>query len=139
MFRIRAVATLIFLIVGFTSLKAFSHNQRHEDDYIYDQLITIRGRVGVFNRAEQQVVAASGAYLIFQRVGCNQCLVATTTDIEGNYSIRVGRGRYRIVYRDILSDPSRDVLAPDQPRYVDVTSEAQEKQFNINLTIPPTR
>ena len=61
---------------------------------------------------DQPDVIASGMYLVFQRDGCKDCLVATHTDIDGKYEIFVGRGRYKSIVREgpregEMTDPCR--------------------------------
>lgn len=139
MITFRKMLVLGMLMAGVIGASVYGRSQSHEDDRLYDQLITIRGRVRIVNHPTLGNTEAGGVYIVFQRGGCRGCLIATTTDVEGNYRIRVGRGRYRVIIREILADPSYDLLAPDQPRYVDATSGRQEKQFDINLVIPSNR
>jgi hypothetical protein len=105
------------------------------DEPIYNQLATISGKVTISNHPE---LLAGGAYLVFQRADCKRCLVATSADGEGNYKIRVGRGKYKIIMEN-PSPPTFDMLAPDQPREVTATNVIGETTFDIKLSPPKNR
>jgi hypothetical protein len=108
------------------------------DDEVYNQIATIKGNVQILNHPELGRTAASNEFLVFQRDGCKLCLVATRTDLDGNYQIFVGHGRYRIIVRN-PSPPTYDMLAPGQPRYVEATSPLQDTHFDIKLRLPPAK
>ena len=105
------------------------------DDKVYNEMGTITGKVTILNHPELGVTPDSGAYLVFQREGCKLCLVATHADAEGNYSITVGRGRYKIINYN-PSPPTYDRLAPEQPRYVAVANGIKDTVFNIKVVLP---
>lgn len=105
-----------------------------DDLDVYNQIVTIKGKVQLLNHPEYGKVPAGGQYLVFQRDGCKQCLIATKADENGNYKILVGQGKYKV----IVYNPSSvryDMLAPDQPRYVKATSIIEDTEFDINLAI----
>lgn len=118
---------------------SFGRGSRHEDDYLYDQLVTIKGKVQILNHPELGKTEGAGIPLLFQRQGCKQCLIATRTDTNGSYEITVSRGRYRIIVRETRGGgaSSYDLLAPDQPRYVNATSRVQTNEFDIRIVLPP--
>jgi hypothetical protein len=125
------ILTLLIPSIGDTSLcgDLFATSA---DESIYNQMVTISGKVTVLNHPE---LLASGAYIVFQRADCGRCLVATFADAEGNYKTIVGRGKYKI----IMYNPSQtkfDMLAPDQPRYVTVTDAIREHTFDIKMFDP---
>ena len=128
--------------VAFVSAIVFTasyvgYGQRIVRDGIYNKIVTIKGHVEV-RVSSLEPLRGSGAYLVFQRDGCNDCLVATHADASGDYKILVGRGRYRlIVYNP--SRPNFDLLAPDQPRYIDAVPRLQDTQFDIKLIAVPER
>lgn len=131
----RTVAAVGALIVIVASVTIFARSQKDSEAEVYNQIVTIKGHVEILNNPEIGRTAGSGEYLVFQRDGCNKCLIATYADANGNYKILVGRGRYKlIVYNP--SPPTYDMLAPDQPRYVTATSILQDTRFDIKLVVP---
>ena len=123
-------------IVGGATIAGYS--QKIVNDGVYNRMVTIKGHVEILNNPELGRTAASGAYLVFQRDGCSDCLVGTYADVNGDYKIRVGRGRYKlIVYNP--SPPTYDMIAPGQPRYVEATPKLQDTEFDIKLVVPSTR
>lgn len=122
------ILTLLIPSIGDTSLCGDS-SAPPEDEPIYNRMVTISGKVSISDHPE---ILASGAYLVFQRADCGRCLVATSADAEGNYKIRVGRGKYKIIMNN-PSPPTFDLLVPDQPRYVTATNVIGETTFDIKL------
>jgi hypothetical protein len=138
MINLRTALMVGILLVTVAGVTIFGHIRKHEDDDVYNQIVTIKGNVQILNHPELGKTAASGQYLVFQRVGCKQCLVAVNADVNGNYQVLLGRGRYKIIVRN-PSPPTYDMLAPDQPRYVTATSVLQDTRFDINLVVPSSR
>lgn len=134
MFFTRGVIVVSLVMLGLAA-SSLSKSTEPGDDELYNQIVTIKGKVTILNHPELGKTAASGMYLVFQRDGCKQCLVATRADLDGNYQILVGRGRYRIIVRN-PSPPTYDLLDPDQARYVEARSPVQENQFDIKLKLP---
>jgi hypothetical protein len=129
----RSVQTALIVFLGAIGITAtyLGHSQRIVKADTYNKIVTIKGHVEV-RLSGQEPLHGSGAYLVFQREGCTDCLVATHADANGDYRILVGRGRYRlIVYNP--SPPNYDLIAPDQPRYVDAVPHLQDTQFDIKL------
>src|SRR4030095_6492782 len=70
------------------------------DRKAYDGRIQrVTGKVTVLNRSKEKLPAA-GMYLIFRREGCENCFVATKSDLEGNYELFLGIGRYKLIVQD---------------------------------------
>jgi hypothetical protein len=135
LFRLRAMGIVATIVVGATMA---GHSQTIVKDGAYNRMVTIKGHVEILNNPELGRTAGSGEYLVFQRVGCSDCLVGTYADANGDYKIRVGRGRYKlIVYNP--SPPTYDMIAPGQPRYVDASPKLQDTQFDIKLVVPSSR
>jgi hypothetical protein len=135
LFTLIAMGTVATIVVGATMA---GRDQTIVRDGVYNRMVTIKGHVEILNNPELGRTAGSGEYLVFQRDGCSDCLVGTYADANGDYKIRVGRGRYRlIVYNP--SPPTYDMIAPGQPRYVVATPKLRETEFDIKLVVPPTR
>lgn len=136
--KLHTVVTVGVLVTAIASVTIFGFSQTLVNDDVYNRMVNITGHVEILNNPELGRTAGSGEYLVFQREGCRNCLVGTYADANGNYKIRVGRGRYRlIVYNP--SPPTYDMLASDQPRYVNATSVLQDNVFNIRLVVPTRR
>ncbi|HZE69528.1 MAG TPA: hypothetical protein VE135_08410 [Pyrinomonadaceae bacterium] len=135
LFTLTAMGIVATIVVGATIT---GRSQTIVKDGAYNRMVTIKGHVEILNNPELGRTAGSGAYLVFQRHGCNDCLVGTYADANGDYKIRVGRGRYKlIVYNP--SPPTYDMIAPGQPRYVDASPKLQDTQFDIKLVVPSSR
>jgi hypothetical protein len=125
------------LITGVISFSAiWGGTFRATDDDPYNQMVTIKGKVQILNHPQLGRTPANGIYLMFQRNDCKKCLIATRADVDGNYEIRVGKGKYKIIVEN-PSPPTYDMLASDQPRYVTATSVIEATEFDINLVIHP--
>lgn len=111
-----------------------------EDRGIHNRLVVIRGKVIELNNLDLgETPAHTSTTLILLKEGCRSCLVATRPDINGNYEVRVGIGRYRLIVTS-PSPPEHDLLAPEQPRYVDArNSPSQVITFDVRLRLPSDR
>lgn len=108
------------------------------DDLGPERLVVIKGKAMFLNFPEVGKLPATSETLIFQKVGCEYCLVATKVDSEGNYKIIVGDGRYKLIVRN-PSSPEIDWLAPNQERFVDTTKNSLTDgiyNFDINIKVP---
>jgi hypothetical protein len=136
--KLQAVIATSVLVVAIASGTIFGFSQTIVNDNVYNRMVNIIGHVEILNNPDLGRTAGSGEYLVFQREGCRNCLIGTYADANGNYKIRVGRGRYRlIVYNP--SPPTYDMIAPDQPRYVNATSILRDNVFDIKLVVPTRR
>lgn len=109
------------------------------DDQLYSQFVTIKGSVTSTDPATHKTSTPVGTALVFQRVGCKGCLVVAVTDENGEYKLRVGRGRYRVIVRNCgLPNQSYDCVAPNQPRIVNADNTILDNVFNIKLVRPTT-
>lgn len=128
----------ITLFVDYGYNKQFAQNCN--DDSGPMRLVIIQGKLTVINHPELGKVPASGT-VIFQKVGCNSCYIGANADIDGNYKILVGDGKYKVIVRN-PSSPEFDMLAPEQERFIDTeTLEAKQhsKQvfdFDVKIRLP---
>jgi hypothetical protein len=136
--KISLLGALAALLIVAGAVYAQSWARPHPDDYVFNEVVLIKGHVTILNHHELGTTAGSGVYLVFQREGCKRCLVATSTNLEGNYQILVGRGRYKVISRDARGGgaPSYDMLAPEQPRSIDAQNIVQGETFDIKVVIP---
>ena len=129
---------LVFVTFSISPEKSAEYLANLETDRgIHNRLVVIRGKVVELNNRDLGVTPAhASTTLIFQKDGCTTCLIATRPNIDGNYEIRVGRGRYRLIVTS-PSPPEHNLLAPEQPRYIDVRNSAsQGVQFDVKLRLP---
>jgi hypothetical protein len=131
------LASIVFLISTERDTECLSASSFQDDRGIHNRLVVIKGKVIELNNRDLGVTPAhASTTLIFQRVGCRTCLVASRPDIDGNYEVRVGRGRYRLIVTS-PSAPQYDLLAPEQQRYVDTTNSASQViTFDVRLRLP---
>lgn len=114
-----------------------------EDGKVYDGRIRqVKGSV-VYLGKNQEKIVASGTYLVFQRDGCKDCLVATHTDRDGNYELFLGIGKYKLIveWKNCGYAPTEDcagdnLLSADQPQYLTVERGLHGPTFNIELVSP---
>ena len=126
--RIFLTTILVFLAVN----ASIAFGQGKSD--VYNEIGIVKGQVRILNNPEIGDTPASVMYLVFQRVGCKRCLIGTFADLDGNYKLFLGKGKYEL----IIFQPSRpiyDLLAPDQPRFVQVVPGTIDTIFNIRLTL----
>ena len=138
MFKSRAPGVIAFALTCAAAL-AISGHSLDKDDEVYNQIVRIKGTVQILNHPQLGTTKGSGQYIVFRREDCKSCLIATWTGSDGTYEVNVGRGRYRVIMRDVRGggEPSYDMLAGDQPRYVDAYSLLPEgNRFDIRVTVP---
>ena len=142
------VLSLMLTIIASVSLAIYAQTKLScstVDNEVYDGRIQqVKGKVTYLNHPDLGKTPATGQYLVFQREDCKNCLVATHADIDGNYKIFVGVGRYKLIVQETRCDYGGaseaqcfNYLAPDQPRYIDVEkNRPYNAEFNINLVLP---
>jgi hypothetical protein len=135
---IRFFITVVLIGAGLFCVDALRRNWVHDDDKLYDQLVTIKGKVEILNHPDLGRTPGSHMALLFQFDSCKKCLVVARTDADGKYQIGLSRGRYRLIVRDARGGgaPSYDLLAHDQTRYVDATSIIKPNEFDVRIVLP---
>lgn len=136
------------LFLAFVCMAAAAYGQKRKpysetDAAAYDGRIQqVKGKV-VYLERDNKKSPASGMYLVFQRDGCKDCLVATHTDGDGNYKLFLGIGKYKIIvqFKNCGYAPTEDCagqnyLSADQPQYLTVERGLTGPEFNIEL-VPP--
>lgn len=113
------------------------------DGEVYDGRIEqVKGKVVYLNHPELGNSPASGHYLVFQRDGCKDCLVATHADVNGNYKIFLGIGKYRLIVSECICDyggagcDCYNLLSASQAQYITVErGRPYGAEFNIELVL----
>lgn len=131
-----AFVSVQILVLLFMSSFIGSSGECIEEDKIAEQIVTIRGHVQTLNPVTQKVSIPVGQALVFQRADCKKCLLVTTTDENGNYNIRIGKGKYKLL-TDVGYKVGKSDLAPGQPDYVNAADILKENIFNIRLVRKP--
>ena len=138
---------LILILVFVCSGWAYGQKNKpysEEDAKVYDGRIQqVKGTVVYLEKNHEQI-PASGQYLVFQREGCKDCLVATNTDAECHYKLFLGVGRYKLIvqFKNCGYAPTEDCaghnyLADKQPQYLVVErGPLYSGEFNIELVSP---
>jgi hypothetical protein len=101
---------------------------------VYKRIGILKGQVRFVNHHDLGDTPANNLYIVFQRVGCGNCLFGIWTDINGNYEVFLGQGRYRIIVEQ-PSPPVYDLLDAEQRRVVRVRANGVENTFNVRLRL----
>lgn len=126
---------LVFLMITFIFLVGGASNSFSQGKGdLYAEIGIVKGQVRILNDPELGDTPASVMYLVFQRVGCKRCLIGTHADLNGNYELFLGKGKYELIVFQ-PSPPVYNMLAPDQPRFVHVIPGTIDTIFNIRLTL----
>lgn len=142
--NLRIILVLIFVIAVGSAYGQRSKSYSEEDAKVYDGRIQqVKGTV-VYLGKNQEKIVASGQYLVFQRDGCKDCLIATHTDGEGKYKLFLGVGKYKLIvqFKNCGYAPTEDCaghnyLADKQPQYLVVDrGPLYSGEFNIELVSP---
>ena len=142
--RLPIILALVFVCAAGSAYGQKSKPYSEEDDKVYDGRIQqVKGKV-VYLEKNKETMPASGQYLVFQRDGCKDCLVATHTDGEGNYKLFLGVGKYKIIvqFKNCGYAPTEDCaghnyLTDKQPQYLVVErGPLYSGEFNIELVSP---
>lgn len=105
------------------------------------RLVIIKGKATILNHPSLGNTPYSGGTIILQKVGCDSCYIGTNADIDGNFNISVGDGKYKVIVRN-PSSPEFDMLAPEQESFIDTETDEAKKyskqvfEFNIKIKLP---
>lgn len=135
---------LVFVCAVGSAFGQKSKPYSHEDGKVFDGRIQqVKGKVVYLNHPDLGKTPAVGQYLVFQREGCKDCLVATHTDVEGNYELFLGVGKYKLIvqFKNCGYAPTEDCagdnyLSANQPQYLIVERGPHGLEFNIELVLP---
>ncbi len=128
------------LLLTITVLAAIAFGQKGRKDIdLYNHVGTVAGHVEIADHPTLgRTPCRNCAFLLVQQK-CSRCAVYVKTDGEGNYQCRISFGRWRVVMAEQREGSSAviDMLAPNQPRFVDVGSTTGEKTFDIVTVTSP--
>ena len=118
--------------------------QSSDSDLGPKRLVIIQGKAMILNHPDLGKTPATGETIIFQKVDCKTCFIGTHTDIDGNYKITIGDGKYKVIVRN-PSSPEFDMLTPEQERIIDTETLDAKKyskqvfDFDIKITLPESK
>ncbi len=134
-FLIAMLFTIVIAGVVLPLQKSTAEARSDEDAYF--GVGTVTGTVTMLNHPTKGKTPGGGVSLAFQRTDCPKCITTSPADLNGQYVVRLGMGRYKVILRSgTRRGETEDILAPSQPRYVEVTSEGQVKRFDIDVLFP---
>lgn len=133
----------IFSILGLVMInnETDSSAQSCDNDSGPKRLVIVKGKATIINHPTLGETPYSGGTLIFQKIGCSSCYIGTNADVDGNYKISVGDGKYRIIVRN-PSSPEFDMLTPEQEKLVDTETDDAKKyskqvfDFDVKVRLP---
>lgn len=98
-------------------------------------IAVITGKAMISIPGEKAPLPATSETIMFQRVGCPQCVVATTPGTDGTYKIMASDGKYKVIVEN--PSPVYDMLSPDQERYIstETLDAKQHSQHTFNFDI----
>ena len=123
---------LIIIALLFASNIPAQDNSVKESD-LADQIIQIKGSLRTYNEKKEAIAVISG-YIVFQRLDCKKCLVATRSKSNGEYEILVSRGKYKVfVFEFGENQRLYDVVSPNQNRIVNAQDKIRGNLFDIEI------
>jgi hypothetical protein len=137
MIRTCVTVASIIITVSITGISRYNQNAANSDEDAYYQTAIIKGAVTILNHPTLGKTPGSSTFLVFQRADCKRCTIGTWTDVNGNYQMHVGPGRYKLIVREGKREKeTRDVLAPHQQRFIDVGQPGTITNFSIEILVP---
>lgn len=100
------------------------------------RMAVLHGKVHILNHPQLGKTPANGQGVFLQKMDCERAVVMPRADINGDYSIELSAGRYRVFDRyGYVEGHTKDFLAPTQKRSFELKA-GQTLQFDIDLVIP---
>jgi hypothetical protein len=131
------IVSSLIIIIAVASGAKYSQNDAASDEEAYYHTVIIKGAVSILNHPSLGKTPGSSIFLVFQRTDCKQGIIGTWTDMDGNYQIHVSPGRYKLIVREGKREKeTRDILAPNQQRFVDAGQPGEITNFNIEILAP---
>jgi hypothetical protein len=137
--------TKLIIVIGLVLIVVFSFgtpndcgfmNVLADDKDIFGRIVLVRGKLTELNNLDLGETAAHGSTpIIFKKQGCKNCIFATRPDSQGNYEVQLGKGKYQLIVM-ASSPPQHDLLAPNQPRELDLTDSTSPITLDIKLKLP---
>jgi hypothetical protein len=139
--KIIFLSTIVLFLALFFINDRYTCSFAQESDDSPKRLVIIKGRATIINHPDLGITPANSETLIFQKVGCKSCYIGANVDIDGNYKILVGDGKYKIIVRN-PSSPEFDMLTPEQERFIDTETDDAKRHskqvfnFDIKIRLP---
>ncbi len=123
-------------VFGFLSL--FYSTTSYCDENVYAKLVTISGEIRTVEPETGRTFIPNSQALVFQRVGCSKCIISVMA-YDGEYRLRIGKGKYRIIVDERGKTPGGSYLHPNQPRFIDAQDSVNHNIFNVKLARNKTK
>ena len=135
MVRFIIVIVLFASVISNVCLTPVGEGTKNDEEAYYGREL-VEGTITILNHPTLGRTPDVGDLVVFQRMDCRQCVVGVETDSKGRYRVFLGAGRYKLIMRKGTRD-TQDVLAPGQPRYLNVNRSAGAIQtFDISTVLP---
>src|SRR5262245_13346002 len=137
MLRAYRIMSSIIITIAAGGVIQYSQNDAISDEDAYYKTAIIKGAVTILNHPTMGKTPGSSTFLVFQRTDCKQSIIRIWTDMNGNYQVHVSPGQYKlIVLEGKREKETRDVLAPNQQRFIDTGQPGTITNFNIEILVP---
>lgn len=137
MFKTLGATVSVFLVSCSIFGQAPGSHQARADEAMFNGMGVVKGTVTMLNHEQLGKAPFDGASFLIQRADCPHAAVAVHADMEGHYAISLSKGRYRIIMRQGTREgETKDILAPSQPRYFEITGPVNPTEFNIDVLFP---
>ena len=104
----------------------------------YNDVGTVTGHVVIRNHPTLGKTPCGNCEFLMQRLDCRRCLIYVKTNSEGDYTVRIGMGRWRIIrYEKREGLTEADMLPKDQVREFNLQSPRGELKFDIVTIVLP--
>ncbi len=132
------ISCLLVIVVTF-AIHAFGQSEQISIERVYNDLRTIEGKIMILNHPSLGKTEGRNMQILFQRVDCPTSYVSVRSDSDGNYSLTLSKGRYRLVTGGpkVTNGPYFDLVSPKQRRIVDVSKSKTVVVFDIEIRLPP--
>ena len=129
------VLSLVLLVSVFVPTRA----PAQQGTELYNAVGTVSGHMELIDHPVLGRTPCRHCEFLIQRVDCRRCIVYVKTDENGDYSARVGLGRWRVTMkaRSEGASSDSDLLAKGQPREFELKSASGELKFDIRSTVGP--
>ena len=134
------ISKSIVILLFFLNLSSIIVGQSKDisDGKLYDDLRTIQGKITILNHPTLGKTEGRNLQILFQRVDCKKCFVSVKSDSEGNYSLTISKGKYRVISHGpkVTNGEYYDLLSPTQKRIIDASIEKDVVNFDVEIVLP---
>ena len=109
------------------------------DTELYNAVGTVSGHIELIDHPRLGRTPCGHCEFLVQRVDCRRCIVYVKADENGDYSVRVGLGKWKVIMKARFEGTSSEynLLAKGQPSEFELKSASGELKFDIRSTVGP--